>query len=495
MPRSRAGTFEAARPGQRHRGRLRLADGTKSERFDLPAGMSEKPARAYLAGLQAEEDRTHTVFTAKMERVGGDAAQAQPARGGETVYEYAKRWLKARESRISSIRDNKSHLNEHVLPVLGPLAIRAVTAKDVETFVASMDKKVTADEITAKTARNIWGTCSKMFDDATHAKPAEGLRCLDKDPTDGVRGPDDNDPDKLLQFLYPSELSSFLESVDVPLAWKVNVAIAVYLCLRDGEQRALKWPAVDLEHGVVTISETYDRRAGEDREGTKSGAARVVPIPEPLRPLLKVMREATGGKGLVCPLPSERTMARGLRRWLTNAGVDRPALHATTSVSKQIRWHDLRATGLTWLAVEGASPTMIRDVAGHTQTSMTDRYMRSAAVLRGGRFGQPFPPMPGGLLERVAQVWPSLERIACTSAGLRAGWTGLERGQIPYLFRPLTSIWLFRAPRLRRCRPYLRWCPGRITRSASQSKPRSTRDSSNARRSFWSCSGGRVDPC
>lgn len=176
----------------------------------------------------------------------------------------------------------------------------------------------------------------------------------------------------------------------------------------------------------MTIAETYDRRAGADREGTKSGAARVVPIRAELGPLLKAMRAASKGVGLVCPLPSMRMMARGLRTWLRHAGVDRPALFSTTSVSKRLRWHDLRATGLTWLAVEGASPTMIRDVAGHTQTSMTDRYMRSAAVLRGGRFGQPFPAIPAALVECVDQVWPSRNEKTRESAGFVAGWTGLE---------------------------------------------------------------------
>ncbi len=192
-----------------------------------------------------------------------------------------------------------------------------------------------------------------------------------------MRGPDDNDPDRLLQFLYPSEVSTFLACEDVPLAWRVNAAIAVYLCLRDGEQRALKWSAVDLEHGVVTICETYDRRAGEDREGTKSGAARVVPIRPELVQLLTAMHDATGGKGYVCPLPSERAMARGLRTWLRHAGVDRPALFVTTSVSKQIRWHDLRATGLTWLAVEGGNPNQF--------------FPRGATSLRGLTLGQRAP--------------------------------------------------------------------------------------------------------
>ena len=48
MPRARTGTFEPATVAGRtvYRGRLRLADGTKSDRFDLPADMAEKAARA-----------------------------------------------------------------------------------------------------------------------------------------------------------------------------------------------------------------------------------------------------------------------------------------------------------------------------------------------------------------------------------------------------------------------------------------------------------------
>jgi Phage integrase family len=354
-----------------------------------PVPKNDEPRAKALAKLLSERAR-----------LGGAVVAGSP----ETVNEYAKRWLTSRVGRIASVRDNKGHLNEHILPVLGTLIMRHVTAAEIEGLVGALDKKVRDAEIGDKTAKNIWGTCTKMFDDATHAKPATGLRCLDSDPTDGVRGPDDADVDKLLQYLYPSEFLAFVSCPEVPLAWRRNAAVAVYLCLRDGEQRALKWTAMDLEHGVATIVETFDRRAGADREGTKSGTARQVPIHPELLPLLEVMHAERDGVGLVCQLPSLRDMARGLRRWLKRADVDRPQLHVTTSVSKQIRWHDLRASGLTWLAVEGRSPTEIRDIAGHTQTSMTDRYMRAAGVLRGGRFGEPFPPLPPSLFRRAGEV-------------------------------------------------------------------------------------------
>jgi hypothetical protein len=154
---------------------------------------------------------------------------------------------------------------------------------------------------------------------------------------------------------------------------------------------------------------TYDRREGEDREGTTSGAARLVQIHPELLPLLEAMREEGGGEGYVCALPSVRDMARGLRRWLKRAKVDRAQLHTGTSLSKELRWHGLRATGATWLAMDGKGPTEIRDVLGHMQTSMTGRHVRAAAMLRGGRFGQPFPPLPPSLLTALGDEAKKLE--------------------------------------------------------------------------------------
>jgi len=410
----RTGTLEPAwtdKDGRtRYTAKIRLGDGTRFRRHvPLEKCVSKEKAKGWAEWLQEQEDANGAILAAKIAERAAETGVSPSSEGGETVAQYAKRWLLARKGRVRRLRDNRAHLEHHVLPVLGPLLMARVARPDVERFVDALDAKVRKGELGAKSAKNIWGTCSKLFDDATNAKPAEGLRCLPTDPTDGVRGPDDNHADKLLQFLYPSELQTFLACEAVPLSWRRNAAIAIYLCVRDGEQRALKWPAVDLTHGVVTIQETYDRDTEADREGTKGGAARMVHVRPELLPLLKAMhaeaKAAMGGehepKGHVCKLHSHHDMARGIRTWLWNAGVRRDQLHVGSSVNKQLRWHDLRATGATWLAVEGRSATEIRDVLGHTQTSMTDRYMRSASVLRGGAFGRPFPPLPTSLVVGV----------------------------------------------------------------------------------------------
>jgi integrase len=338
---------------------------------------------------------------------------------GETVAEYSKRWIQSREGKIASNADCLGHLKNHILPVLGLLEMTAVDkVRDIERLIDVLDAKVEAEEISSKTAVNVWMTAGKMFDDATNAKIATGLRCLAADPCDGVRGPDDTSADKMLQFLYPEELLQFLNCAEVPIEWRVAVAIAVYLCLRDGEQRALRWEHLDLEHQVATIAEVVDRKTGKTRAGTKNGEGRVVSIPEPLMPLLRSMREAAGGEGKVCRMALSNA-ARGLRLWLARAGVgqkpERAKLVKGSETSKVIRWHDLRATGLTWHAVAGKPATEIRDIAGHKNTTMTDRYLRAASVVRAGRHGEVFPALPECLNAKGPAIGPGLYKFANSS--------------------------------------------------------------------------------
>ncbi len=109
------------------------------------------------------------------------------------------------------------------------------------------------------------------------------------------------------------------------------------------------------------------------------------------------MHNEAHGKGLVAALPSERAMARNLRRWLIKAGVTRPELHEGSSTRRILRWHDLRATGITWMAVRGDAPQLIQSRAGHTDFATTLAYVRAAEALAAG-FGDVFPPLPEELV-------------------------------------------------------------------------------------------------
>jgi len=98
-----------------------------------------------------------------------------------------------------------------------------------------------------------------------------------------------------------------------------------------------------------------------------------------------------------------RDLAEGLRNFLRLAKVTRAELHDTTRTRKAMTWHDLRATGLTWMAIRGDDPLKIKQRAGHSAFSTTEGYVRQAEAVRSG-FGDVFPPLPAELLEAPEQT-------------------------------------------------------------------------------------------
>ncbi|WP_437662664.1 hypothetical protein [Sorangium sp. So ce1182] len=64
---------------------------------------------------------------------------------------------------------------------------------------------------------------------------------------------------------------------------------------------------------------------------------------------------------------------------------------------KPITFRDLRATGVTWMAIRGDEPLKIMGQASHAAFVATQRYVREAEQLA-GRFEAVFPPLPASLL-------------------------------------------------------------------------------------------------
>lgn len=304
-------------------------------------------------------------------------------------------WIADREAKgYTSTRDNVSHYREHIEPMLGEIHIRDWTPDDLRGLCRYLDTKVQAGGMAWKTATNVWGTATKMCDDAQSSK-LDALRVRSDNPAADVKGPD-RGARKALQYLYPSELLMFVGCQRVPLRWRRAVALAVYQYPRLGELRALRWDDLDLPHGTAHVHRAFDRASG-DIKATKTKTPRRFSIEPTLLPLLRAMHAEAGGTGLVIDLPSDRDMARGLRRWLKVAGVKRANLYERSATSKPIRFHDLRASGVTWRAVRGDDPLKIQHDAGHTDFKTTQGYIREADAVRDG-FGETFPPLPIALL-------------------------------------------------------------------------------------------------
>lgn len=139
-------------------------------------------------------------------------------------------------------------------------------------------------------------------------------------------------------YLTPDEVET-LAAACTPQAGDV-IRFAAYTGLRRGE--ILRLEERHIADGCVVLD-------GQ----TKSGRPRVIPIP----------------KG--CPIPVPLTISDAQLRKQFDAA-------RTATGMTHIRFHDLRHTYASWLVQAGASMTAVRDLLGHANLSVTDRYSHLA---------------------------------------------------------------------------------------------------------------------
>ena len=398
MGRRRTGTIEWH--GDHWDARVTLVDGARP-RFCLAPELGDGEARKQAQGLATmaiAEGATMPRAAAAGAGPGsaGKAARSE-GRGAatETVGAYAERWLAERDLRgLSCVRDDRSRLRTHVLPMLGTKPIAEVSRDDVEDIVDALDLKVRDGKLAWLTAGHVWRMVTKLFSDAQSSK-ARALRVRSDSPCAGVRGPD-RGVMKAKVYLYPSEFVALVSCEAVPLAWRRLFALAVYLFARAGELEALRWEDVDLARGIIHIHRAIDRTRGRVK-ATKTGTPRRFALGPEILPLLRAIRAEQPEVEQVLPeMPDVNTLAKTLRRWLQEAGVDRADLFANDATRKHLTFHDLRATGITWMAVRGDDPLRIKSRAGHASFSTTEGYIREAEQVREG-FGEIFPSLPRSL--------------------------------------------------------------------------------------------------
>jgi len=107
--------------------------------------------------------------------------------------------------------------------------------------------------------------------------------------------------------------------------------------------------------------------------GTKGKRARTVPLIEEIRPVIEMRIAATDGT-------KDARLFTGPRGGRITTAVLRLATHWDDVVAKlgheHLRRHDLRHTGLTWLADAGVPVHHLQRIAGHASITTTQRYLR-----------------------------------------------------------------------------------------------------------------------
>lgn len=431
----------------RFRGRLRLGDGSKSDRFDVPQGMTEKQAKAWVAGIQAKEDAEGGLLAAKRAKERELAAAANEAHEGETCDAWYERFKAYRRGEVGSVDDDAWRWDKWIARAMvrggsvrfGTLAIRDVRADDVEDIRDALTAAVLAYEaaenstgegrLAPKTAQNVWAALTTPMKYASTRKGPRDLRVREDmgnpcanmpPPRDGVC--------KRRHWLRPVQWTQFIAWLAPrDRDWAEAYGVGLYLHLRPGELHELRVKDLDLVAGEVRISRAYDERTKSVTTPKTDMGIRTVTIPPTLMPLLERIARERGAEDRVCPIVAatpEKSRAGIYRERLQAAEIDEPAFFVETRTHLMIDFRSLRDSGVTWRFLAGERAEIVQREAGHEHIATTLGYAKEVQN-RGGRYGEPFPQLPTDLVEPATPTPGPLAQASSQRGANRARpWSG-----------------------------------------------------------------------
>lgn len=173
------------------------------------------------------------------------------------------------------------------------------------------------------------------------------------------------------------EIARVLAAVAMEPMWHALYRVALLTGIRPGELRALTWPAVDLERGVIVVRATITRNSANRQElgtSTKTGKPRAVALPRSCVDTLRTWRAAQNQERLAAKVWDERgfvfTGQRG--QFLSGSSWRRyqEALAKRSGVPA-ISLHELRHTNATVELQAGTHPRIVSDRLGHRRVETT----------------------------------------------------------------------------------------------------------------------------
>lgn len=338
--------------------------------------------------------------------------------GNKTTFEqFATDWLKRRQSslRYSTYKGYEIMLRTKFFPTFGTMKVASIKVPHIENFLLSLVENTSQSYIIqCKTILN------KIFKDAMRYGMIERNPCENAEVPKAVKKKDN------LKFFTPDQVQVFLASLDMdmefvikghdrvddtgktysvsdyverhtmPLQLKVFYYIAVFCGMRRGEILALHWSDIDFEAKTINVSKSASKTSNgvSFKEPKTKTSVRILPLPEPLIPLLKqykreyaVHRFSLGdqwqGQGnlfiradgslMGLSTPYHR-FTRHIKQY--NAWVERQNSQLINGQEKleqlpNIPLHGLRHSCATWLNHIDVNILVISKTLGHAQVSTT----------------------------------------------------------------------------------------------------------------------------
>ncbi len=287
-----------------------------------------------------------------------------------TFTEYATRVIGHRAAnglRPSTERKYRGLLAGHLLPAFGPARIDQITVAAVNEWFASYGRRTPATRADAY----------RLLTSVMKAAIDEGLR--ESNPC-RVRG-GGADPRRAHDIEAATVAQVEALAAAMRPEWRMIVLLGAYCQLRFGELAELRRRDVEVDlaarRGVLRVRRAMTRVDGVILAGPPKSAAgtRAVAVPPHLLPGLAAHLEGhvrPGRDALLFTTPRGAQLYHAVlyREWqAARAAAGLPGFH----------FHDLRHTGLTWLARDGATLKERMHRAGHSDPRMAARYEHADA--------------------------------------------------------------------------------------------------------------------
>lgn len=264
---------------------------------------------------------------------------------------------------------------KRVVPTLGHVAVRMITYGAVDRAVMNW----LADGCSLSTIKNSLAILVRVMEQAVR----DGI--LDRNPAritgwqrQYQRVQDELDDPRALALPNWAALTQLADalverSTGNHGVWGDVVIFAACTGARIGEVSGCRVGDIDTEHWTWTVQrQTTTAPGGLIEKGTKGKRARVVPLIPEIREL--VQRRIAAGDGT-----KDGRLFTGPRGGRITTAVLRDATCWDEVVTKlgyeHLRRHDLRHTGLTWMADAGVPVHHLRKIAGHGSLTTTQRYL------------------------------------------------------------------------------------------------------------------------
>lgn len=312
-------------------------NGENLRRYRAPAGTSFKEASKAEAAIRAKI-------------AAGDFSFLNPRPVGVSFAEFADRYLEAwsKPHKTADSYERDRGILDLFKAHFGKTPLTDITRKDIETYVSRRlgERSRRGGTIRRDTVNKELATLKNLFTKAVEWGEIETSVAHKVKPLKG-------DPGRL-RYLTVEESRTLLDECRSSKSTHLHpiVLTAMQTGARRGEVLAMKWEQVDFVNRAIKII------------GTKNSTVRVVPMTDEVYECLS-RKPHHIKSGLVFFNPQGEEFDNFKNSWVsarTRAGLE------------DFRFHDLRHTFASWLAINGVDILTIKELLGHKDIKMTLRY-------------------------------------------------------------------------------------------------------------------------